>query len=69
VIASRIHADVLTAKYTKHAKGWERKYCQLRHLTCRRAPSCPRAVRQTLSKWPRLFENESFNEPIQLTVV
>ena len=35
----------------------------------RRSRSCPRAVRQPLSKWPRLLENQSCNAPLRLTVV
>ena len=42
------------------------RLCQSRP---RRVRSCPRAVRQTLSKWPRLRENKSSNEPLRLTVV
>ena len=35
----------------------------------RRSRSCPRAVRQPVSKWPRLLENKSFNGPLRFTFV
>jgi hypothetical protein len=35
----------------------------------RRSRSCPRAVRQPVSKWPRLLENKSFNAPLRFTFV
>ena len=35
----------------------------------RRSRSCPRAVRQPVSKWPRLLENKSFEGPLRFTLV
>jgi tetratricopeptide (TPR) repeat protein len=41
-----------------------------RHLTPkRRARSCPRAVRQPMTKWPRLSKNTSVDGPFEFTVV
>jgi hypothetical protein len=35
----------------------------------RRARSCPRAVRQPVTGWPRLFRPESIEAPWQLQIV
>jgi hypothetical protein len=32
----------------------------------RRGRSCPRAVRQPVSRWPRLLENESWTGPVTM---
>jgi hypothetical protein len=41
-----------------------------RHVTpTRRARSCPRAVRQPVTKWPRLRRNTSVEGPFEFTVV
>jgi hypothetical protein len=41
-----------------------------RHLTPkRRARSCPRAVRQPVTKWPRLLKNTSVDGPFEFTIV
>ncbi len=41
-----------------------------RHLTPkRRARSCPRAVRQPVTKWPRLLKNTSVEGPFEFTIV
>jgi hypothetical protein len=49
----------------------ERFYAQARRcLTPKhRDRSCPRAVRQPVSGWPRLLKNTGCEEPIQLTIV
>jgi Transposase DDE domain len=49
----------------------ERFYAQARrYLTApKRARSCPRAVRQPVSGWPRLLHNESHEGPIRFLVV
>lgn len=40
-----------------------------RYVTCRRAQprSCPRAVRQPVSGWPRLLQNQSWEGPTHFT--
>ena len=41
-----------------------------RHITPkRRARSCPRAVRQPVTGWPRLLKNTSVEGPFEFTVV
>jgi hypothetical protein len=41
-----------------------------RHITPkRRARSCPRAVRQPVTKWPRLLKNTSVDGPFEFTIV
>jgi hypothetical protein len=41
-----------------------------RHLTPkRRARSCPRAVRQPVTKWPRLLKNTSVDGPFEFTIL
>lgn len=41
-----------------------------RYITpARRARSCPRAVRQPVSRWPRLMENTSVEGPFEFTIV
>jgi hypothetical protein len=41
-----------------------------RHLTPkRRARSCPRAIRQPVSRWPRVMTNTSVEGPFELTVI
>lgn len=49
----------------------ERFYAQARRcLTAkRRTRSCPRAVRQPVSGWPRLRQNSSQGEPLGITIV
>jgi hypothetical protein len=41
-----------------------------RHLTPARRPrSCPRSVRQPVSRWPRLMKAASIEGPVEFTVV
>jgi hypothetical protein len=48
-------------------RGYER---MRRYLTApRRARSCPRAVRQPVSGWPRLLKTNAINEPLEFTIV
>ena len=49
----------------------ERFYEQARRMVSRkrRARSCPRAVRQPVSSWPRLLTNKSFEGPLRFTFV
>jgi hypothetical protein len=49
----------------------ERFYTQARRCLSpkRRKRSCPRAVRQPVSSWPRLLKNISSQEPITLTIL
>ena len=49
----------------------ERFHAQARRCLSskRRARSCPRAVRQPISGWPRLLKNISSQEPITLTIL
>ena len=49
----------------------ERFYAQARRCLSskRRARSCPRAVRQPVSGWPRLLKNTSSQEPVTLTII
>ena len=49
----------------------ERFYKQARRMVSRkrRARSCPRAVRQPVSSWPRLLTNKSFEGPLRFTFV
>ena len=49
----------------------DRFYAQARRcLSSKRRPrSCPRAVRQPVSGWPRLLKNTSSQEPVTLTII
>ena len=49
----------------------ERCYAQARHCVSakRRSRSCPRAVRQPVSGWPRLLKNTSCEQPLDITLV
>jgi len=49
----------------------ERFYEQARRMISRkrRSRSCPRAVRQPVSSWPRLLKNKSFEGPLRFTFV
>lgn len=48
----------------------ERFYEHARRMVSRprRSRSCPRAVRQPVSSWPRLLNNKSFNGPLRFTM-
>jgi hypothetical protein len=48
-----------------------RGYARMRHYLTppRRARSCPRAVRQPVTGWPRLLKPDSIEEPLEFTVV
>jgi hypothetical protein len=64
-----VAAPVLTERQTQHIL--KRGYQRMQHyLTpARRARSCPRAVRQPVTGWPRLMKNESVEGPFEITVV
>jgi hypothetical protein len=49
----------------------ERFYEQARRCATppKRARSCPRAVRQPVSKWPRLVKNESYEGPVRFHLI
>ncbi len=49
----------------------QRFYAQARRCLSsrRRARSCPRAVRQPVSSWPRLLKNTSSQGPITVTII
>lgn len=49
----------------------ERFYAQARRCLSRpqRSRSCPRAVRQPVTGWPRLLKNESFEGPVRFKLV
>lgn len=61
--------DLLSAQ--QKAQLTERFQEQLRRCLTRprRARSCPRAVRQPVSSWPRLLENKSFEGPLRFTFI
>lgn len=62
-------ADLLSEE--QKAQLTERFYEQARRCLSRprRSRSCPRAVRQPVSSWPRLLNNESFEGPLRFTFV
>lgn len=62
-------AEVLTPKQVKAlVEGCVESLT--RQLTARRrARSCPRAVRQPVSSWPRLIKTESVTGPIELQII
>jgi hypothetical protein len=49
----------------------DRGYARMRQYITppRRSRSCPRAVRQPVTGWPRLMKNESIEAPLEFTVV
>ena len=49
----------------------ERFYAQARRCLSskRRTRSCPRAIRQPVSGWPRLRKNTSSQEPVTITIL
>ena len=61
--------DLLSAQ--QKAQLTERFQEQLRRCLTRprRSRSCPRAVRQPVSSWPRLLENKSFEGPLRFTFI
>jgi hypothetical protein len=64
-----VAAPVLTERQTRYilTEMYER---MRRHLTPARRPrSCPRAVRQPVTGWPRLMKNTSVEAPFEFTVV
>ena len=64
-----VAAPVLTERQTQYIlrKMYQR---MRRYLTpARRARSCPRAVRQPVTGWPRLMKNTSVEGPFEFTVV
>jgi len=57
--------DLLTEERKQHLT--ERFLLQAATLITRKRPrfrSCPRAVRQPVSKWPRLIHNQSRDDPL-----
>jgi hypothetical protein len=62
-----VGADLLSARVQEELL--ERCYEHLCQSATRRrrARSCPRAVRQPVSKWPRLFATQSTEGPVQFT--
>jgi hypothetical protein len=60
---------VLTERQTKQIL--KRGYTRMQqYLTpARRSRSCPRAVRQPVTGWPRLMKNSSIEAPLQFTLV
>lgn len=68
-MAVELGAGVLTDEQI--ADIIERGYARMRqYLTpARRARSCPRAVRQPVTGWPRLMKTHSIEEPLEFTVV
>lgn len=64
-----VAAPVLTERQTQYIlkQMYER---MRRHITpARRSRSCPRAVRQPVTGWPRLMKNTSVEGPLEFTVV
>jgi nitrate reductase alpha subunit len=64
-----IAAAVLTERQTQHIlkRGYQRMQ---QYITpARRARSCPRAVRQPVTGWPRLMKNSSVEGPFEFTIV
>ena len=64
-----IAAPVLTERQTQYILT--QMYHRMRqHLTpARRSRSCPRAVRQPVTRWPRLLTNTSVEGPFKFTLV
>jgi hypothetical protein len=64
-----IAAGVLTERQTQQIlkRGYKRMQQYLTPV--RRARSCPRAVRQPVTGWPRLMKNSSVEGPFEFTVV
>ena len=62
-----VGADLLSARV--QVELLERRYEHLRQSATRRrrSRSCPRAVRQPVSQWPRLFATQSTEGPVQFT--
>lgn len=64
-----VAAPVLTEDQT-HFILTEMYHRMQRYVTpARRSRSCPRAVRQPVSRWPRLMQNTSVEGPLEFTVV
>ena len=64
-----VAAPVLTERQTQYIL--RRMYQRMRHYItpARRARSCPRAVRQPVTGWPRLMKTASVEGPFEFTVV
>lgn len=64
-----VAAPVLTERQTQYIL--KQMYERMRHqiTPARRARSCPRAVRQPVTGWPRLMQNTSIEGPLAFTVV
>ncbi len=64
-----VAAPVLTERQTRQIL--KRGYQRMRHCItpARRSRSCPRAVRQPVTGWPRLMKNESVEGPFEFTIV
>jgi len=65
----QVGADLLTARVQEQLL--ERFYEFLRQFATRqrRGRSCRRAVRQRVTKWPRLLETESIEGPLQFAII
>ena len=64
-----VAAPVLTERQTQYILT-EMYRRMRRHITPARRPrSCPRAVRQPVTGWPRLMKNTSVEGPLEFTVV
>jgi hypothetical protein len=64
-----VAAPVLTERQTRYILTQMYQRMQ-RHLTPARRPrSCPRSVRQPVSRWPRLMKAASIEGPVEFTVV
>jgi len=64
-----VGADLLSARVQQLLT--ERFYEYLRQFATRkrRSRSCPRAIRQPVSKWPRMLETQSIEGPLQFAIV
>lgn len=64
-----VAAPVLTERQTQYIL--KAMYARMRqHITpARRSRSCPRAVRQPVTGWPRVMTNTSIEGPLEFTVV
>ncbi len=64
-----VAAPVLTERQTQYILT--QMYARMRHhiTPARRPRSCPRAVRQPVTGWPRLMKNTSVEAPLEFTVV
>ena len=64
VTAREFHDATLPQEGAKTAH-----FCSMCVSAPRRARSCPRAVRQLVTGWPRLHRNESIEGPVQFQLL